>query len=255
MVFIILVLGFIVLPICLTAVIGVPVWWYYSPREKTPEPTPLKLEVSKDPTRKKAFSSIQSALKNAEIGSVIELWDETHEENVVFDGSKGGRTSITLQAAPGKKVVWKSARPDPEMPILRLIKTPDFKLKGSEIIFDGALDKDRSIKDLVTITSDCAGLLVEDLQMRSFTNSAILVMNAAGTATRPIRLERLWTFTQPFEKPRAAIYFDANPKVTPPLNEHIDIRDCKFHGLEPDVAIQFNKKQPVFGENVRWPGK
>ena len=254
---IVLILGFVVVPICLTAGIFLPLWWYYPTGvDKPPDNKARKLEVTKDPGRKNAFRSIQAALRNAEIDSVIELLDDVYEENVVFDGSKGGRTSITLQAAPGKKeIVWRSGGKDPDTPLLRIIRAPDFKLKGAGITLDGALDKDRSLNDLITITSDCSGLRIEDLQMRYFTRNAILVMNAAGSQDRPIRIERLWTFTQKFEKPRAAIYFDANPKVTPSLNEHIEIGDCKFHGLEPEQAIQFNKKLTVFGENVRWPGR
>src|SRR5207302_7827338 len=131
----------------------------------------------------------------AEIDSVIELWDDMYDENVVLDGSKGGRTGFTLQAAPGKKeIVWKAGRNDSETPILRIIKAPDFKLKGAGIILDGTLDKGRKVNDLMMLTSDCTGLVIEEVQFRDFGRDAILVMNAAGSTERPIVLRGLWTF-------------------------------------------------------------
>ncbi len=257
---VLLVLGFCVIPICLVSgAVGFFVVkdLIFPPKLNVEENKgPRKFEVSKDPNRQNAFRSIQAALKNAEIDSIIELWDETYDEKVVLDGSKGGRTNFTLQAAPGKDIVWKAGRNDPETPILRIIKAPDFKFKGAGIILDGTLDKARKINDLMMITSDCAGLVIEDVQFRDFGRDAILVMNATGAEEKPILLRRLWTFKNPAEKPRAAIYFDANPKVIPAKNSHITIdKSCKFNSHEPVDAIKFNPKLAVFGDNVRWPDK
>jgi hypothetical protein len=256
----ILILGFVVLPVCFTGGIFSVLWfsgaWTFGfGPEKQPEVQTLRLIVSKDANRPNAYRSINQALSKAEFDTVIELWDDVHEESVVFDGGRGGRTNITLQAAPGKEIVWKPGRnKDPQTPLLRLIKTPDFKLKGKGITFDGSLDKDRSVNDLIMITSDCSGLVIEDLQMRHFARDAVLIMNATGSANRPIRLERLWTITQEFEKPRAVIYFDANAKVIPPQNDHIEIRDCTFKGIDAESAIQF-KDAPVRGEFIRLQDK
>lgn len=254
---IILVLGFIVIPVFLVIVIGATVWFFIPNKpDKGPEKEVRRLQVSKDPNRKNAFRSIQAALKNAETDCIVELWDDAYEENVVFDGSKGGRTRFTLQAAPGREeITWKAARNDPDAPILRIIKAPDFKLKGKGIYLDGALADGKSVNDLMMITSDCSGLTIDDLQMRNFARTAILVMNATGSAEKPIRLDGIWTFTQVNEKPRAAVYFDANPNVNPPKNDHIEIRKCQFRGLEPEKAIQFNDKLGVLGDNVSWPGR
>ena len=37
----------------------------------------------------------------------------------------------------GKEIVWRSARNDPEVPILKIRKGVEFKLKGNGITFDG----------------------------------------------------------------------------------------------------------------------
>jgi serine/threonine protein kinase len=105
---VILILGFVVLPLCLTGVIFSTLWlsgvrWFGTPQEKRPEVQPLRIEVGKTKTHR----TISSALRSAEFNSVIELWDELYEENVVFDGGSVSRTHITLQAAPGKEIVWR----------------------------------------------------------------------------------------------------------------------------------------------------
>ncbi len=253
---IILVLGFVIVPVCLITGVGGMVWLFLWPKPPPPpDNSPRKFEVSKDPNRKNAHRTIGAALRNAEIDSIIELWDDVYEENVVFDGSKGGRTRFTLQAAPGKEVTWRPGRNDPETAIFRIVKTPGFKFKGKGIVLNGTLPKGGNVNDLLMISGDCNGLVVDDLQMSNFARNAVLIMNATGSAEKPIRIENIWTITQLPEKPRAAIYFDANPTVIPPKNNHIEIKHGDFRGMELDAAIQFNPKLDVLGDNVKWPGR
>ena len=255
MVFGALILAFVVLPLCLTGVITAVVWWVYSP--PTPIKTgPLKLEVSRDPQRKKTHANIQSALRAAEMGAVIELWDETYDENVVLEGGPSQRTNITLQAAPGKEIVWRSKRTDPKTPILRLCKAEDFTLKGKGITFDGALeDKKLRVDHLVEITGMSPGLIVEEVNFKNYARSGIYVINAAGAGNSPVKLRRL--IFEPAEKASAAIQFQAYPQMVPPLNENIEIDDWVFRGVEILKAIQFTptKDNPILGGNVRWPGR
>ena len=116
------------------------------------------------------------------------------------------------------------------------------------------IDAKRQVNDLIAIQSMCPGLVIEDLQFKSFARSAVFIMNSAGSTDQPIKLLRLETHTEPSEKGRAAIYFDANPKVLPPVNDNIVIQDGEFHGLDAAQAVQF-KNQAIFGDNVHWPGK
>ena len=80
-----LVMAFVVIPIVLTVVIGAVIWFMVPQAEPPGKSGPPKLEVSRDPSRKNTYTTIHAALRNAEIGSVIELWDETYEENVSID--------------------------------------------------------------------------------------------------------------------------------------------------------------------------
>ena len=238
----------------LTGTLGVLVWIFYPRPAPPPVVTgPTKLEVSKDPARPAAYRSVQQALRNAKLNSTIELWDAIYEENIVVDPTKG-YTSVTLQAAPGKEVVWRAAKNQSDTPIIHLAKASDFKLKGKGIVLDGTLDNVRRVNDLVLINSDCTGLIVEDLQCKSFGQTAVKIMNSTGSTEFPIKLVRLTTITEKNEKPRAAIYFDANPKVVPAHNSNISIVDCAFQGLDPAKAIQF-KDAAVLDKSVTWPGR
>lgn len=256
LVFGVLILAFVVVPIVLVGAIGGVVWWFYSPPQ-VEKAGPPKLEVSRDPTRKKAYPSIQQAIKEAQLGSVIELWDDSYEENIVVEQRADQRTSITLQAAPGKEIVWRSKRNDPKDPIVRITKGQDFKLKGKGITFDGEIDKKRNVNDLIMITGDSPGLVVDEAQFKNFARSAVFAINAAGTSGQPIKLHRL--VINIADKKGAGIYFDANKSMlATPVNANIEIDDCDFRGHDPAKTIQFrpeSKDEPVFGENVRWPGR
>ncbi len=105
------------------------------------------------------------------------------------------------------------------------------------------------------ISGENPNLLLEDLQFKSFAQSAVLIMNAAGKPDRPIRLYRLGTITQGDEKPRGAIYFDANPDVKAlPVNDHIEIADLNVVGIEPANAVR-PRDEKVLGADVRFPGR
>ena len=255
----VLVLIFVIMPLVATGIVVVISALFPARPDPLSKTGPTKLIVSRDPNRKNVYSTIQQALLNAESDSIIELSDDTYTENVTVESSPSQRANITLQAAAGKKeIVWRSSKTDPNRPILRISKAADFKLKGNGIILDGTLDekKKKSVNDLVMISSESPGLIIEDLQFKHFARSAIFVVNAAGTLERPIQLTRLMSFTDNNEKPIAAIFFDANPKMTPTPNDHIVIEDSNFHGILPKKAIQADpKKKDILGDNVRWPGR
>jgi serine/threonine protein kinase len=230
---------------------GTLVWFIFGQRAQAPAPGPVKIEVSQD--RPGAERSIQAALRKAELGSTIELWDELYEENIVIEPGKG-RTAITLTAAPGKSILWRTGGTSPDLPLIKLNKAADFKLKGKGITLTGAMSKSRNVRDLILITSDCNGSSLEDLELTAFARSGVFLINAVGFPQRPIKLQRLAIQSDTRLKQRGAIYFDANPQVLPPINDEIHIDDCDFRGFEPGNAVTF-KDNSVLGKNVRWPGR
>jgi serine/threonine protein kinase len=253
---VVLALAFVLIPIFLTTVIISVIWFLHPSSDPPGKSGPAKLEVSRDPNRRNTYTSIQAAARNADFGAVIELWDDTYEENVVIERGPNQRTNLTLQAAAGKEIIWRPARNDAKQPILTLRKAVEFTLKGKGITFDGTLaDKKRKVNDLIEISFESPGLVVEDAHFKNFARSAVFVINGAGSTGQPIKLHRLTS--ESADNTRAAIYFDANPNVLPPINDHIEIEDCVFLGHDPAKAIQFkdNKDKSVFGNNVRWPGR
>jgi eukaryotic-like serine/threonine-protein kinase len=247
-----LVMAFVVIPIVLTIVIFGALWIFFPEKPVAGPETPPILAVSRDSNRK-GYQRIQQALDNAKVGSTIVLWDDTYDESVVI--RKGTAAGITLQAAPGKEIVWRSGRGDPTQQILWISHSEDFKLNGKGIVFDGAIDKQPDVNNLIMITGENPGLLVEDLQFKNFALSAVLIMNAAGKPDHPIQLHRLSTTTKGDEKLRGAIYFDANPDVkTLAINDHIEIADLKTLGIEPANAIRYRDAK-ILGPNVSFPGR
>jgi hypothetical protein len=233
----------------LTVVIGGGIWLLFPNRTPPGQGAPPKLEVSKE--RKGAVPTIQQALRKAETGSVIELWDDTIEENVVIVQSSTQRTNITIQAAPGKEVTWRSASNDPKQPILTLNKCADLKLAGERITFDGTLRDKKIASDLIRIMDVSPGLVLEDASFKNFGRSGIYIVNAAGTANKPIQIRKLSSETT--DKMRPAIWFDANANMLPKLNDYIHIEAGDYRGH--DEPIRFPDGKEVFGDDVRWPGK
>ncbi|MBM3995042.1 MAG: hypothetical protein FJ303_12940 [Planctomycetes bacterium] len=246
-----LIAAFVIIPILLVIVIGGLIYFLSRSPSET-KSGPPKLTVRKDGDGKNTYSTIKAALARAEPGSIIELADEIIEENVTLE-----RKGITIQAAPDKKIVWRSARHDPTATILIIRNAADFHLKGVGITFDGTLEgKKGHANDLIRITEECPGVIVEDVHCKNFARTALFIVNAAGSSKAPIKIQRFSTETT--DKSRPAIFFDANPNFLPmPVNDHIVIENADFRGHDADKAIQFKKleKASVFGGSVTWPGK
>jgi serine/threonine protein kinase len=192
------------------------------------------------------FASVQQALHAAREGDVIELLDEEHQENLLVAAPK----RVTLQAHPGKSVVW-TCRKGKETtdPLLRLSGAAGFHFKGQGITLDGQ----GKVKDLIVLALNCSGLTVEGVRLQGFTKSAIRVVNCTGSKSSPVRIREVTTFTAAGEKPVAAITFDARPDITPVVNEFIDISaSCRFLGLPTQSAIQ-RSREDVTGADVQLP--
>jgi serine/threonine protein kinase len=207
---------------------------------------PRPLRVLRDPSGKGGFLSIRQALKEARPGDVIELWETRHEESVVLD-PRMGTTAVTLQAAPGKKVVWTCAKGSEKKPLLQLNKARDFQLHGDGIILDGQ-DK---MPTLIQIYAQSPGLTLTGAQFTGFTEQAIHVVNCAGSQQDPVRLVDL-TFAAPGGSKSRAVYFDANPKVFPPVNDFFEIHGCRFLGLSSRQGF-VRKDASATGAHVQLP--
>jgi serine/threonine protein kinase len=235
-----------VLSVLLLTTVGVLLWKFVLNQPSGPN-TPSgrpPLGVSKDGT--KQFKSVQQALRSAQIGDVIELYDAIHEESLRVDPS-AGPTDVTLQAAPGREVRWvPSATRDEKTPLLSLSQARFFKIKGKGITLDGLIDSGRKVHDLIFITLSSPGLTVEDLQFVNVGENAVKVMNAQGAENQRIRLFNL-SVSGNAEK-SVGFYFDANPDTTPAENDYIEIND--FRGAATPLKMKNNL---VMGRHVLRP--
>lgn len=201
------------------------------------------LIVTREPSGSNQFKSIRAALSSALPKDVIYIDDEEHVESVEVERPM----DVTLQAAPGKKVVWKSGN---GRSILLLSKAQGFKLKGEGITLDGALAKGR-VADLVTIMFQCPGLTIEDLHLENFANSGIHMTNVVGDESRPVRLVNI---TGSATGASAGILLDASADVMnlPPYNDFVEIDRCTFQGIPPASAVKA-KEPGMIGKNVKLP--
>ena len=212
-------------------------------------PARPKLIVTKDAAGKQGvYRTIQAALRVASKDDVIEIADETIEENVVCEYSPRYTTEVTLQAAEGKQVVWRSARKDlPTEPLLKLNGAAFFKLNGNGITLDGDLGEKGKIKDLVLVTSVCPGLTIDGVELKNYSRSGICVMNAEGSLEFPMSLKAISALTGPVDKEGSVFYIDAKPEMRIKQVDYIEIIEPQTSGIAADKVLRV--ENGVLGTN------
>jgi eukaryotic-like serine/threonine-protein kinase len=186
---------------------------------------PAKLLVSQKDGGKQpgVYKTITAALRVAPKDAVIEITDDIIEENVLFEYHPSRSTEVTLQAAPGKEVVWRSKSKNPDDKLLQLTGAAFFKLKGPGLILDGELgdkvnakDKEKGknkVGDLIYIMGSSHGLTIEDVQARNFDRSAVCVISAAGDDKSPIQIKGVTALTGPADKEGSVIFIDVKANM------------------------------------------
>jgi eukaryotic-like serine/threonine-protein kinase len=180
------------------------------------------LTVSADGARH--FKSIKQALRAAQPGDVVELFDAAYHENLVVD--HGGQ-GVTLKAAPGVSVRWLSASKDAQVPLIHISKAPNFRINGQGIILDGTLNSEQKVRDLLFITLSSPGLTIEDLHFANVGQNAVKIMNVQGTKEQPVRLLNLALAPTAGQKNAVGFYFDADSNTVPPINDYIETTEIK----------------------------
>lgn len=233
----------IVLTLIAIAALAFGFWKYFHIEHDAGPTVRPHLKVGKNASGAYSYRTIDQALRNAQRGDVIELLDEVHEENLNVDRKRGTATLVTVQPVPGKKVTWRPRNATP--PLLRLSHANGFTLKGPGLTLDGAL-KDKALPYLVLVTLENPGLTIEDVSMKGFTENAVKIINGAGgeEATERIRFSKLDIISA---KGQPAFYFDAAPKMTPPVNDYIDITGF---GTPADFKA---RDKSVMGDHVQLP--
>jgi hypothetical protein len=209
---------------------------------------PILVVSSRAPKGKAGvYSSVQAALRMAQKDDVIEIADETITENISLEFNPARSTEVTIQAAPGVNVVWRSARKDPSDPIIRLSGASFFKLKGERITFDGDLGDKEQVKDLILVMSDSPGLTLENAEFKNYGRSAILVINARGNLEKPMRFERLAALTPSADKEGSMFLIDAKENMRIGQVDYFEILDVRAAGLT--VPQQYRAQLGAVGPN------
>ena len=224
------------------AIAGTVIWWFVQP-PATPirkERTPQTLIVTRDEA-KKAYRTIEHALRSAKPGDTIQLADEVHKENLTLIKAK----DIVIQAAPGKEIVWTSfVQNDPATPLIYVNNCENVRFAGKGITLDGTLEGGKKTNNLIHIAMESPNVAIEDMKLKNFANAGVLMTNAAGQESRPIKLVRIEAESKGAPQ---GIYLDANKDVRPPVNDYIEAIDCKFEGVTTPIKT---KNAEVLGKNV-----
>jgi serine/threonine protein kinase len=204
---------------------GVLVWALAAHRKTETNPLP----VSRPPlfvshTGKQGFRTISEAIRTAQDEDHIVALDDVEEQLELTDSKK----ELVIEPAPGKTVVWRFPRNFASgVQLLALNNVGHLRIRG--FTFEGSNRVDR----IMTITGHSPGLTLEDVHLRGFRYSAIVMSNAAGTANEPITFDRVQARTS--EKKQAAVMLLADTRLSSPrVNEHITFKDCHFDGPAKD---------------------
>jgi hypothetical protein len=178
------------------------------------------------------FRSITDALKSKQAlnGEVrIVIFQGHYREQIELRN----KTGITVEAANGNDVViMPPATADENDPLLKIIETKDVHFKGI------ALDGEGRLKNLVAIQTTNPGLLLENLRLEGFTQSAVEITNCAGDSAKPVQLLHLEINPDKLKAPAPAIVFRSKAGVEPQKHAHIFIKHCQFNG-------DFTNTQPI----------
>jgi serine/threonine protein kinase len=230
----------IILSIILLIAVSILIWKFVLSRPAETHGVRQPLTVSGDGA--KHYKTIKQALRAAQPGDVIELFDAVHHENLVVDhGGKG----VTLKAAPGVNVRWLSSNKDAQTPLIHVSKAPGFHISGHGITLDGTLPGEQKVRDLLFITLSSPGLTIEDLHFANVGQNAVKIMNVQGTKEEPVRLLNLALAPSADQTSVVGFYFDANPSTVPSINDYIETTIIK------GAPIPFKSKDSaVLGNNV-----
>jgi hypothetical protein len=187
--------------------------------------------------------TLSEAVLRARYGDHIVLTDDITDKDVTV--RIGG---LTVEPGPGKTVVWRAPEKAPKVErLLHLNAVEDFQIRGI------TLDGDNRTDTLIQMYGRCPGARLEDLRLKGFTRSGILVNNCEGSPERRAVFDRLHFTTatlSPAQPPPTAIWFTLTENIAGlTKNRFFTIGDqCTFDG--PGTKIKVNQGSI---ESVQFP--
>jgi eukaryotic-like serine/threonine-protein kinase len=221
-------------------ILGGVLWLALKARKGAPQSTALDQRSSNRLLVGQAapFKSVKEALNRAPAGAVIVLTDPVHIERLDLIEVK--YKDITVEADPGKTVVWRAPPNDSSHRLLVLNNVEGLRFRG--ITFDG----DSQVAYAVVLSMRCPDVKLENITLQGFTQSGVLLMNCAGDTSKPVLLQQVRVLTD--KAVEAGVLFDVNPSITGlAFNQSIKVKDCRFEGPFR-AAVQFHVPSPEPGK-------
>jgi serine/threonine protein kinase len=187
-----------------------------SGRSTEPQRAPLEVSANGE------IKTLAAALQRAKTGDRIVVRSDLQELFWVTD-ERYFPKDLTIEAAAGQEIVWRFPEgADPKDPLVKLHDVEGLRLKG--FTFDG---QDRA-GNLITIWGRCPGSKLEDLHLRGFTSSGLMVLNCSGESGRPVSFRRVWTTAKVPES--TALILEARNSFVPKIDQYLSFSDCRFEG-------------------------
>jgi serine/threonine protein kinase len=216
---------------------GILKWRTNAPNALAPPP-PTRIVARDAPG---AFPTITAALQQAPAGTHILVRAAAWEEALRVPAEVAADISIEGQSPDGARTHWRPPHGHPEgQPLLRVTGPTGLRLSG--MVLDG---EDR-LHALVVLAGPCPNLLLEDLQLEGFRQTAIRLQRCDGTADQPVVVRRARLV--PGRGATAAITFAARPDEA---NRHVRITDCRLEGPYQAAIVLDGPTEDVVLEHNR----
>jgi hypothetical protein len=164
--------------------------------------------------------TVQEALLRARPGDHVRVEDDTWEESLHLTGEGGAGRDVVLEGGLGRPVVWRAPRGHrDDQPLVYLACVPGFRLRNF------TLDGQDRVQDLVALSGPCPGLALEDVLLKGFSRSAVVLADCAGDGNDPVTLRRLRAV--PTRTADAALRFEGRPGEG---NRSVRVLDARLEG-------------------------
>jgi serine/threonine protein kinase len=193
----------------------------FAPGAKIPahEPVVLKVSHSGEPG---TFPNIQMALLKSQPGDRIQICEEVWEEALQLTGDDGLGREVTIESGlpNARPVQWRLPQAHKEdQPLLKLSGFTSLAVRGC--VLDG---QDR-VQNLIVLSGSCPGLMLEDLHLKGFRQSALCFRDCQGGNDLPVSVHRVRV--TPTRESVSALTFEGRPEDG---NANIAVADCRFEG-------------------------
>jgi serine/threonine protein kinase len=216
-------------------------WLARGNKDDTAGADPPRAPLIVDPTgTNSAYRNVKDALDAAREGDHIVLKGNIKDNvTIVGAGSKNLR-NLVIEGEKDQNVVWQprvlAATGRNTVPVLSLSSVEGLQIRG--ITFDGSKNADV----LIQLYGRCPDLKIEDVKLRDFKLTGILVSNCGGDKDRPMLFSNVKISNQ--EPKTVGVWFHVNTSIQQiPENSYMTFRDLTLEGQAK--AIKTTRKDQL----------